>query len=134
MSRMQTVTLLLLSLCLATGSARPSPWAPDDKSSGNAYRHPARDYFFYRCVHEYFKGERLDLADSSQAYILDSASLDYATSMALVQKARQIVAQLKAQLHAQGEVAEGTKGQVTVLATCLEESRKLKLPGNREPR
>jgi len=119
--------------CFTIGAAQASPWAPNDTYPDNQYRHPVRDYFFYRCVHHYFKGDRLDHVDISHTFVFDYASLDYKTLKMLDDRAKSVAMSVKAGQHPGAQVSEGHWEQAPILEACLEESRKLKLPGNKEP-
>ncbi len=122
-----------LAACFVIGAAQASPWAPNDTYTDNQYRHPVRDYFVYRCVHHYFKGERLDAVDVSPGVLAEMLSLDEKTLKDLDDKAKSVAMRVKAGQHPGAQVSEGHWEQAAILETCLEESRKLKLPGNREP-
>jgi hypothetical protein len=127
-------SLPLFSLCFTISAAQASTWAPSDTYSDNQYRHPVRDFFFYRCVHHYFEGESLDNIDISHTMAFDYASLDYKAFKVLDDKAKSVATSVKARQHPGAEVAEGRWDRAPILAICLEASRKLDLPGNKEPR
>jgi hypothetical protein len=101
-----------------------------DVAASMAYLHPQplRDYFFYICVHEYFKGTGLDEADISKGYIFEFLSYDFRTLDVVYSKAVAKADSVKASQHSGGEVAEGAEGKVPILANCLEESRVFKIP------
>lgn len=86
-----------------------------------------RDYLFYRCIHEYFKGGELDRVDASISLALEYMSLDPPTTEAVVTKAKEVAERLRAPGPPGTQVAEGSEGKVAILAVCLDESRAFKL-------
>ena len=111
---MKRIALFLLPLL----AAWPAGADTDD------VRH-AQDFFFYHCVHEFYKGESLDKTDASVGLAAEIMSLDYDRSMALAKRVKKIVRGLRAdQKRPASEVSEGTAGKAMVLMTCLDESRK----------
>jgi hypothetical protein len=97
-------------------------------SLAHLHPQPLRDYFFYMCVHEYLKDTDLDKTDASTGYIFEFLSHDFSTLDMVHSKAVATADSIKARQHSGGEVAEGTEGKATILATCLEESRVFKIP------
>ena len=118
------LAIIALSMALPV-SARSSSENGETETSKLGH---LRDFFFYSCVHRFFKGESLDEIDASLPLSSEYLSYDFDTIMAVVEKAKGVVASLKALQSPEIQKSEGDYRRVTVLMTCLEESRKLTVP------
>ncbi len=115
--------------CAVAGTCQPASAKDAAAPPTAAHPRPLRDYFFYRCMHEYFQGTELDEKDASVSYMLGFLPRESRTVDRLIRKAKATAAAVKASHPREDQVAEGTYGKTPILAICLEESRMFKIPG-----
>jgi hypothetical protein len=119
--------LLVLIVALRIFSGLDRSYA-SGKATNFSHPTPLRDYFFYVCVHEYYKGDPLDKTDVSVGYIFDYLSYDFKTLNRVLIAAKKVAFSIRQRQQSGAEVAGGDYRRATVLATCLEESRSIDIP------
>jgi hypothetical protein len=122
--------LVLDFLLISVAVEMPIPAAAEElqePDSASAFQ-ILQDYFFYICVHEYFKGQSLDEIDSSIGFTAESLSYDGPTIIAVSDRAKGVAHAMRKRQRPGNQTASGDWRRIGVLANCLEESRKLENP------